>query len=182
MEQRMPKQAKVAVETEVHEDGGHTHTLTYTNGHKRIISFGPSHELAAQFYATGTKTKLLAAANSEDDADAAVKKVDKLVDAFDEGKWSLVGDGGPKHTPLVRAYAELAGVDLEKAEATIKGLTKSAQAKLRSTPRISAIISRLKSEEGEADGDSLLNNLLAPSFAGDEAQGDESREANGTEG
>src|SRR5574337_2186740 len=96
------RQVKVEVATKLHEDGGFTHTLTFTNGRKREISFDPGCSLYQQFAAHGAKAKLLASANSADEVDEAVKKVDKLVDGFDEGKWSLLGEGKSKYSPLVR--------------------------------------------------------------------------------
>lgn len=157
----MAKQAKVEVETTHHEDGGFTHTLRFTNGQVRTVAVAPDHELFGQFAAHGAKAKLLATANAADDADVATEKVDALVDAFDEGKWSLVGEGAPKHTPLVRALAQLKGIEPDAAEVIVKGLTKGQQAKLRGTERIATIIASLKKgHEDEADG--LLDGLLAP--------------------
>jgi hypothetical protein len=154
------KQAKVVVETIHHDDGGFTHELRFTNGQVRKVAFSPYHELIQQFAAHGAKAKLLAAANSADDADTAVQKVDALVDAFDEGKWSQKGEGGSKFTPLVRALAELKGIEPEAADIIVKGLSKSAQAKLRATERIATIIARIKGEEGKAEGDEVLDLLL----------------------
>lgn len=154
------RQAKVEVATKLHEDGGFTHTLTFTNGQSREVAFAPDHDLYQQFAAHGAKAKLLASANSADEADEAVKKVDKLVDGFDEGKWSLLGEGKSKYSPLTRALAEVKGVSEEEAEATVKGLSKSQQAKLRATTRIASVIARIKAEEGAAEGDKLLDGLL----------------------
>lgn len=153
------KQAKVVVETVHHEDGGFTHTLRFTNGQTRVVAFAPDHELLQQFASHGAKAKLLSAANSADDTDIAVQKVDALVDAFDEGKWSLLGEGGPKYTPLVRALAELKGIRLDAADIIVKGLSKSEQAKLRSTGRVATIIARIKGE-GVNDADKALDALL----------------------
>lgn len=153
------KVAKVQVETVLHEDGSHVHTLTFTNGQKREVAFPADHALAAKFYAAGSKGKLLAAANSAAEADDAVKKVDALCDAFDQGKWGLIGEGGNKYSPLVLAFAEVKGVSEEVADDTVKGLTKSQQAKIRGTERIAAIIARIRAAE-EGEGDTLLDNLL----------------------
>lgn len=161
------RQAKVEVETQLHEDGGFTHTMKFTNGQTRQIAFAPDHDLYQQFAAHGAKAKLLASANSADEADEAVKKVDKLVDGFDEGKWSLLGEG-KKYSPLVRALAEVKGVSEDEAEEVVKSLSKGEQAKLRATTRISTVISRIKAEEGASDGDKLLDGIL-----GDEAEGEE---------
>jgi len=151
------KQAKVEVSTIIHDDGGFTHTLNYTNGHTRVFSVAPDHELYARFAAAGAKGKILGAANSADDSDKAVTKVDALLDAFDEGEWSLVGEGGPKYSPLVRALAELKGISEGEANTIVKGLTKSQQAKLRRTERIATLIAKFK---GETDGDAVLDDLL----------------------
>jgi hypothetical protein len=165
------KQAKVAVETTIHEDGGHTHTMRFTNGQTRTISVAPDHVLYPRYAAQGSKGKFLAAANSAGDADEAIQKVDALVDAADEGKWSLLGEGGPKFTPLVRALAELKGIEPSEAAALVKGLSKSDQAKLRGTSRIAGLIAKYKAEQ-ENDGDSLLAGLLKE----DEAEADDASE------
>jgi hypothetical protein len=156
------KQAKVSVETVHHEDGGFTHNLKFTNGQSRTVSFAPDHELMQQFAAHGSKAKLLAAANAADDGDKATEKVDALIDAFDEGKWSLLGEGGHKYTPLVRALAELKRIEPEAAEVIVKGLSKSEQAKLRATSRIATIIARLKADKSE--GDELLDSIGVGEF------------------
>lgn len=153
------KQAKVEIATRHLPDGGFIHELTYTNGQKRTVAIAPDHELYHQFAAHGSKAKLLASANSADDADTAVQKVDALVDAFDEGKWSLLGEGSPKFTPLVRALAELKGIKPEDADVIVKGLSKSAQAKLRGTERIATLIASYK-KNAVSEGDAVLDNLL----------------------
>lgn len=162
------RQAKVEVSTELHEGGGFTHTLKFTNGQTRVVAFAPEHGLYQQFAAHGAKAKLLASANSADEADKAVEKVDNLVDGFDEGKWSLLGEG-KKYSPLVRALAEVKGVSEDDAEAVVKGLSKSQQAKLRATERIATIISRIKAEDGADDGDKLLDGLLGDEEGDDAA-------------
>jgi hypothetical protein len=153
------KQAKVEVSTEHHADGGFTHTFTFTNGQTRVWAVAPDHDLYHRYASTGAKSKALAAINSADDADKACQKFDALVDASDEGKWSLLGEGGPKYTPLVRALAELKGIEPAVADGVVKAMSKGDQAKLRGTQRISALIAKYK---GETDGDSVLDGLLAP--------------------
>lgn len=161
------KQAKVQVETVHHEDGGFTHTLHFTNGQTRIWSVEPDHDLYHRYASTGAKSKALATINSADDADAAVQKFDALVDASDEGKWSLVGEGGPKYTPFVRALAQLKGIDPAEADKLVKGMSKSTQAKLRATERMSVLIAKFK---GEQDGDAALDALLGKKTDPDEVE------------
>jgi hypothetical protein len=113
--------------------------------------------LFARYAAAGSKNRLLGAVNSVQDADAAVQKVDALMDAADEGKWGLVSEDGPKYTPLVLALSELKGIEPKAADVIVKGLSKSEQAKLRGTSRIAGIIARLKSAKSE--GDDLLDSI-----------------------
>lgn len=152
------RQTRVEVETELGEDGANVHTLTFSNGEKRVVAFEAEHKLAQKFRAYGERAKLLAAANGVEDVEEAVGKVDKLVEQFDAGKWSLLGEGGPKYTPLVRAIAEIKGIECDVAQKLVAGMSKSAQAKLRSTERVATIIARLKKGETK-DGDALLDAL-----------------------
>jgi hypothetical protein len=153
------KQAKVTVETTHPEGGGFVHTLKFTNGTTLVHAVDPDHELYHQYAAHGDKAKILATANSAADTDDAVQKVLNLLEAFDNGKWSLLGDGGSKYTPLTLALAELKGISDAEADKIVKGLTKSQQAKLRGTERIATIIARIK---GKDEGDDVLDSLLAP--------------------
>jgi len=164
------RKAKVGIESVQHEDGSTSHTLSFTNGQKRVVSFDKDHKLAQRFRLHGERAKLLATANSGKEADESVQKVDKLVDAFDEGKWSLIGEDGPKQPPLVLALAEVTGKSIAEAASVVAGLTKGQQAKLRGTERIAAIIARIKGAEGN-EGDDLLDGLL------DSAEGNVTEEA-----
>lgn len=158
----MTKQVRVQIETKHHEDRSFTHELAFANGQKRVVSVAPDHELFTKFAAYGAKAKLLAAANAGGDSDDACKRIDALVDAFDEGKFNLVGEGGPKYTPLVQALAELKGISVEEADKLVKGMSKSTQAKLRATERVASIIARIKAADAkeEDSGDALLDGLL----------------------
>lgn len=156
----MTKQTRVEIESTVNEDGSIVHSLKFANGHEREVTFDQDHKLAAQFAAHGQRAKLLAAANSVDDSDKAVQKVDALTDAWAEGKWSLVGegDGKPKVGVLAQALAELKGVSHDDAQKIVSGLSKADQAKLRKTERVATIIARLEGKDTE--GDKALDALL----------------------
>jgi hypothetical protein len=156
----MAKASKVQIETTHHEDGSFVHHLTFSNGQKRSVAFGPDHALTQQFASYGAKTKLLNAVNATDDTDKAVEKVDALCDAFDDGKWSTQGEGTSKYSPLVQALAELKGIDVANSEKLVKGMSKATQAKLRNTERVATIIARIKGAEGKAEGDDVLDDLL----------------------
>jgi hypothetical protein len=134
-----------------------------------VWSVEPDHELYHRYAAQGAKAKALAAVNSADNADDACQKFDKLIEAADEGKWSLLGEGGPKYTPLVRAVAEFHGIEEAKADTIVKGLTKGQQAKLRNTARISALLAKYKADQ-ESDGDAVLDGLLPKEEADDASE------------
>lgn len=158
----MTKQTRVEIESTVGADGTVVHVMKFANGHEREVRFGPDHALRTQFAAHGQRAKLLAAANSVDDSDKAVQKVDALTDAWAEGKWSLVGegDGKPKVGVLAQALAELKGVTHDEAQAIVSKLSKADQAKLRKTERVATVIARLEGKNTEADKalDALLED------------------------
>lgn len=155
------KTSRVEIETSINDEGHILHQLNFANGHTRTLRYGPDHKLMAQFAAHGQRAKLLAAANSVDDSDKAVQKVDALTDAWKDAKWGLVGegDGKPKVGVLAQAIAELKGISHEDAQKIVSGMTKAEQAKLRKTERVSLIVARL---EGRSEGDDALDKLLAP--------------------
>ena len=156
----MAKTSRVDIATTVNEDGSVKHSLTFGNGHTRELTFNADHKLVAQFAAHGQRAKLLAAANSVDGSDEAVQKVDKLTDAWAEGKWGLVGegDGKPKVGVLAQAIAELKGCSHDAAQNLVSKMSKAEQAKLRKTERVANIIAKL---EGRSDADDALDKLLA---------------------
>ena len=157
----MAKQSKATVETKLNNDGSFEHTITFGNGQTIKYGVGKSHYLTQQFAAAGSKARILQTVNASKDSDDATKKVEALLEAFDDGRWTVLPESDPKEkfSPLVRAFAELKGVDLEEAQAVISKLSKAEQAKLRATARIATIIARLK---GEGEGDATLDALLSP--------------------
>jgi hypothetical protein len=163
------RQEKATIRTTLHDDGATSHRVEFANGDSQLFLFPPGHALEQQFKAAGEKAKLQAAINSVDTTEKAIEKCAKLQEAFDNGKWSLQGEGSPG-TGLARAIAEIKGIDLSEAEEIVSGLSKKQQADLRATERVAALLAKYKKQAGESDGDALLDGILGSDEGGRDAQ------------
>jgi len=138
------KQSKVAIESTIEENGDIFHALTFSNGAKSVVHIKHDSPLIGKFVEHGSKSKLLAAANSAKDVEDATLKVAAIATAFKEGKWSLVNESTePKVGILAQALAALKGCSLEEAQAFVATQDRAAQAKLRAAPLVAAKIVEL---------------------------------------
>lgn len=158
------KQSKLSITSSIEENGDVFHDLTFADGSKGVVHIKHDSPLLGKFVEHGSKSKLLAAANSAKDVEDARAKVAAITAAFKEGKWSLVNESTePKVGILAQALAALKGCSLEEAQAFVATQDRAAQAKLRAAPQVAAKIVELNATNKveEAVGDALSGFLGA---------------------
>ena len=153
----MPKQSRVTIVSSIEENGDVFHECTFSDGSRHVVKIGHDNPLRNRFVESGSKAKLLAAANAGKDAADSAAKVKAIADALKSGKWSLVpeGDGQPKVGILAQALAALKPCSLDEAQSYVATLTKAQQAKLRASPRVAAKIVEINAAKENADDDGL---------------------------
>lgn len=86
-------------------------------------------------------------AGSEDDPEAYAKqRVQDLIAQLYANQWRASGEGGTKHSVLVRAFALASGITVEEAAEVVGKMDEAEQKALRVKPKIKVALEKIKLE------------------------------------
>jgi hypothetical protein len=155
----MVTKSKVTLTGRSEDDGTHI-DMEFSNGEKRSFHLPVTHDLYANFAAHGFGKKVRDQIAASKTAEDAVKAVDVLLGAFDEGKWNVLRntDTSPTVGILAQALSRLYGKTLAESQSFVTTLSKKQQADLRKEPSVASMIVTINAEGGTSDE---VSNLLS---------------------
>lgn len=150
------------IKTHSLKDGQATVRFAFKNGEVREFSFGKHHELLMRLAIHGALQKIGDETAGVEDLDDQVAAVDAVITRLEAGNWGAereAGNGFAGASIVLRAIAEVKGVDAAAAKAIVEGLLAkfAAQGKpitrqalyqtFRTTGKTASVIKRMEDEK-----------------------------------